>query len=122
MVKGHGRHLVLLAILIVAGAGTFAYTQESGDRPSANTVTIKIPKGASDLVAQGKTVPGIPDRIEGKVGDTLLVDNRDDSTQFVAGFAVSPHQVLKIPLNREGEYETTCSVHRDQSIKMVVTS
>jgi len=121
MVKGHGRYL-LLAVLIVFGVGMLALTRGTGDGPATNVVTITIPRGASDLVAQGKQVPGIPNRIVGKVGDTLLVDNQDDSTQFVAGFAISPHQVLRIPLNRAGEYETTCSAHRNRSIEMVVSS
>ena len=57
-----------------------------------------------------------------EVGDTLLLKNNDSSTQFVAGYPVSPHQTLKIPLNRAGTYQTSCSVHRDRTIRMVITS
>ncbi len=102
------------AVVILAGCG--------GDVDSqGDTVTIKIPPNASKLVAQGKDVPGVPDRITGTVGDTLVIENRDSSTQFVAGYSISPGQSLKIPLNRAGDYETNCSAHEDKSLKMSIS-
>lgn len=102
------------AAVIFAGCG-------SGDDGQGETVTIKIPPNASELVAQGKDVPGVPDRIVGTVGDTLVIDNRDTSTQFVAGYSISPGQSLKIPLNRAGDYETNCSTHEDKSLRMSIS-
>lgn len=102
------------AAVIFAGCG-------SGDDGQGETVTIKIPPNASELVAQGKDVPGVPDRIVGTVGDTLVIDNRDTSTQFVAGYSISPGQSLKIPLNRAGDYETNCSAHEDKSLRMSIS-
>ena len=102
------------AAVIFAGCG-------SGDDGQGETVTIKIPPNASELVAQGKDVPGVPDRIVGTVGDTLVIDNRDTSTQFVAGYSISPGQSLKIRLNRAGDYETNCSTHEDKSLRMSIS-
>lgn len=79
-----------------------------------------IPAGAAERIERGRPVAGIPDRIRGRVGDTLVVVNRDDSTQFVAGFPVSGSQTLRIPLNRAGRWETECSVHEDDSLEMVI--
>ena len=81
-----------------------------------------IPKGTSGRIEAGKPVKAIPDRIEGQVGDTLLIENRDTVTQFVSGFAVSPGQEVRIPLARPGTYTTNCSAHKDKSIEMVVKS
>ncbi len=104
---------VAAAAAIVAGCG--------GDDTGGETVRIEIPPNASKLVAQGKNVPGVPDRIVGTVGDTLVIDNRDSSTQFVAGYSISPGQSLKIPLNRAGDYETNCSAHEDRSLRMSIS-
>lgn len=101
------------AAVIVAGCG--------GETPGGDTVRIDIPPNASKLVEEGKRVPGVPDRIEGTVGDTLLIENRDRSTQFVAGYSISPGQSLRIPLNRAGDYETNCSAHSDRSLQMSIS-
>lgn len=104
---------VAAAAAIVAGCG--------GSEDSGRTVRIEIPPDASRLVAQGKDVPGVPDRIVGTVGDTLVIENRDSSTQFVAGYSISPGQSLRIPLNRAGDYETNCSAHEDRSLRMSIS-
>ncbi len=120
--KGRGRYGSLLAILATVATGLILQTGCAGTSAEGSDKVIKIPEGAGRLIAQGKEVPQIPDRITGKVGDTLVIENRDSSTQFVAGYPVSPHQTLKIPLNRAGTYETSCSVHPESTIKMVISS
>ena len=90
------------------------------DPESGATIRLVIPAGTSARLDAGKEVKAIPDRIDANVGDTLVVENRDSSTQFVSGFAVSPGQTMKNPLAREGTYLTNCSAHEDRSIKMVV--
>ncbi len=118
--RADSRRPVLTALITVAAAAVIFAGCGGGDR-QGETVTIKIPPNASELVAQGKNVPGVPDRIVGTVGDTLVIDNRDSSTQFVAGYSISPGQSLKIPLNRAGDYETNCSAHEDKSLKMSIS-
>jgi len=110
----------MLATIAVAAAAAVVAGCGGGDS-GGETVRIEIPPNASELVAQGKNVPGVPDRIVGTVGDTLVIDNRDSSTQFVAGYSISPGQSLKIPLNRAGDYETNCSAHEDRSLRMSIS-
>lgn len=102
-----------VATLLLSACGD---TAEEGE-----TIRIEIPREASRLVEQGKDVPGVPDRIEGSVGDTLMIRNRDSSTQFVAGYSISPGQTLRIPLNRAGDYRTNCSAHEDSSLQMSIS-
>lgn len=111
----------LATALIAAAAAAVILAGCGGADRQGETVRIEIPPNASKLVAEGKDVPGVPDRIVGKVGDTLVIDNRDPSTQFVAGYSISPGQSLKIPLNRAGDYETNCSAHEDRSLRMSIS-
>lgn len=114
---------VLLLAVALGGLGSFtAGCGEGGtDAPTGGeTVRLVIPPGTAEKLDAGKPVKGIPDQIDATVGDTLVVENHDSSTQFVSGFAVSPGQTMKIPLTREGTYLTNCSAHEDRSIKMVV--
>ena len=104
---------VALAAVIASGCG--------GSDPEGETIRIEIPPNASRLVEEGRKVPGVPERIEGTVGDTLVIENRDSSTQFVAGYSISPGQTLRIPLNRAGDYVTNCSAHLDRSLTMSIS-
>jgi plastocyanin len=114
---------IAAGLLLAAGAG-YALIGSNSDETATGTgetVHLNIPSNASELIEQGEDVPQIPDRITGSVGDTLVIRNRDRSTQTVAGYPVSPGQTLKIPLNRAGSYETSCSAHPEDRIKMVIS-
>lgn len=111
----------VLALITVAAATVIFAGCGGSDPKHGETVRIDIPPNASKLVEQGRNVPGVPDRITGTVGDTLVIKNRDSSTQFVAGYSISPGQTLKIPLNRAGNYETNCSAHEDKSLTMSIS-
>lgn len=118
--KGHGRWLALIAIVLLAAFVLIDSRPGSSGPESSHQVRFTIPEGASRMVNQGKEVPGIPTQIRASVGDVLVIDNRDSATQFVAGYPISPHQKLKVPLNRAGTWSTNCSAHRDKSLEMVV--
>jgi hypothetical protein len=105
----------------VAAASALALSACGGTSDEGETIRIDIPPNASTLVEQGRDVPGVPDRIEGSVGDTLVIENGDSSTQFVAGYSISPGQTLRIPLNRAGDYQTNCSAHEDSSLQMSIS-
>ncbi|MCO5316367.1 MAG: hypothetical protein M9938_09440 [Solirubrobacterales bacterium] len=100
-------------LLLASGCG-------SDSVPAGETINLTIPAGTTKLVESGGTSKAVPEKIRGRVGDTLVVDNRDSSTQFIAGYSVSPGQTLKIPLNRAGSYITNCSAHKDRSIEMEI--
>jgi hypothetical protein len=111
----------VVALLLVAAAGYVLLGSGADDARTGETVYLNIPANTSDLLDRGRDVPQIPDRLTGRVGDTLVIRNRDRATQVVAGYPISPGQTLRIPLNRAGSYETSCSAHRDDSIRMVIT-
>lgn len=113
---------LLATVILMLGITVAATGCGEGDPADrGETIRLVFPAGSSEAVDRGRTPPGIPDRIEAEVGDTLLVENRDSATQFISGFAVSPGQTMRIPLIREGTYLTNCSAHRDRSIEMVVS-
>lgn len=85
------------------------------------TISLTIPAGTTKLTESGGSSKAVPKKIVGKVGDTLVVKNRDSSTQFLAGYSISPGQTLNIPLNRAGTYITNCSAHKDKSIEMEIS-
>lgn len=116
-VSNRRRATVGTAIVAVA---TVLAACGSGAGGTGETIRFEIPAGAGDLVDAGRPVPGVPKRIEGSVGDTVEVLNRDSELQVVSGFPVNPGQTLRIPLNRAGTFEVECSAHESNSLKMVV--
>jgi len=116
-----GLALFLLSGLVAVGLALLATGCGGSDSRSGDTLSFTIPSGTTELLERGGSSDAIPEKITGRVGDTLVVVNRDESTQFIAGYSVSPGQTLKIPLNRSGDYITNCSAHKDKSIRMVVS-
>jgi len=110
---------LLAPLVLVALALSFAACGSS--EQSGETIRLVIPAGTTKLLQQGGSSDAIPEKITGRVGDTLVVVNRDEATQFIAGYSVSSGQTLKIPLRRSGSYVTNCSAHRDQSIRMEIS-
>lgn len=115
------RSAAAAATALVAVAAVLAACGSQEPAESGETIRFDIPAGASKLVEAGKDVPGVPQRIEGTVGDTVEVTNHDTELQVVSGFPVNPGQTLTIPLNRAGTYEVECSAHEDDSLTMVVS-
>lgn len=103
-----------LTLLLATGCGS-----DQTDRAGA-TINLTFPAGTTRLLESGGSSKAIPEKISGRVGDTLVVRNNDSSTQFIAGYSVSPGQTLNIPLNRAGSYITNCSAHKDRSIRMEI--
>jgi len=118
--RGRSRRGAAAATAIAVVAAVLAACG-SGSGEAGETIRFEIPAGAGDLVDAGRPVPGVPKRIEGSVGDTVEVVNRDSELQVVSGFPVNPGQTLRIPLNRAGAYEVECSAHESNSLKMVVS-
>ena len=118
-VASRGGPVLIGSFAALVLAATF-WSGCSTSEQAGRNIRLVIPAGAAERIAEGRPVPGIPDRIRGRVGDTLVVAYRVDSTQFVAGFPVSGGQTLRVPLNRAGRWETECSVHEDESLKMVI--
>lgn len=103
------------------GIALIGLTGCGGGEQEGKVINLSFPPGTSERIERGQFVDGIPEQITARVGDTLVIRNRDRSTQFIAGYAVSPDQTLRIPLNRAGDYITNCSAHKDKSIRMVVS-
>lgn len=117
LARSRGSRRSAAAIAWIAAAALAAC---GSDDPDGRTIRFEIPAGAGELVDAGRDVPGVPTRIEGRVGDTVEVVNHDSEMQVVSGFPVSPGQTLSIPLNRSGSCEVDCSAHDDNSLRMVV--
>lgn len=79
-----------------------------------------IPSGTAAQVERGKDPGVVPARIEGTVGDTLRIENRDRRLHTVGPFTVEAGQTAVLPLRRAGRYVGACTVHPGDEVAIVV--
>lgn len=109
-----------LAVLAVAAAAVLLAVALRDGEPDGAVVTIAIPAGTKARLDAGDRSAAIPRRIEGRVGDTLRIVNRDRALHVVGGFPVAAGQTLDVPLRSEGVTEGMCTAHPDEKVAIVV--
>ncbi len=120
--RSRSRPFWLLPAVIAALAiavGGLALLSRDADH-TGRVIRIDIPAGTQVKIDRGIDPKAFPDRIVGRVGDTLVIRNHDSTEHTISGFPVQPDQRLEIPLRRAGTYETTCSAHQNDRLKMIV--
>jgi plastocyanin len=80
-----------------------------------------IPAGTAARVAAGDPVAILPERLEVRVGDTITLVNEDDSVQQTGFLSVGPHETLTYRFSRPGSYTSTCNLHPEGTLEIVVT-
>lgn len=109
----------LVLAVAIAGCSVLVFLRSDDDR-RGEVVAVTIPAGTKASIARGEPGAGVPRRIEGHVGDTLRIINRDRSLHVVGGFPVAAGQTLEVPLRTAGVTEGMCTAHPDEKVAIVV--
>ncbi len=72
-------------------------------------ITLVIPPGTAQEVAQGQQPPSIPANMEFVVGDTLVVKNEDSVQHQLGPLFIPPGTSASMPLNVSQKYAFECS-------------
>lgn len=102
---------LLLALLALSGCGS----QNNGQ-----TISIVIPRGTAAELDRGINRGVVPSKIIGRVGDRLVIDNRDSADQHVGPFFVKEGQKLKYDLTRPGVYQGECTLSKTDKFTLTV--
>lgn len=89
------------------------------DEPEPQVIEVVIPAGTGLLDAADE--PLLPSRLEVRVGDTLVIDNRDDRTHDVGPYVVAAGQRLEHRFTDVGVIEGECTIHPSGQVTIVVT-
>ena len=87
-------------------------------KTSGNIVTIVIPMGAEQQIRQGRDV--IPARIVGRVGDRLVLINKDKAAHHIGIFFLRPGEKLEYPLIRPGNYSALCTLTSTKRFELII--
>lgn len=117
-----GLAIALLAIVFVAAGVLIAVSgrDEAPKRP-AKTIEIVVPAGTQDRLEAGEKVVVMPERLEFRVGDTILIENKDSVTQYVGPYTVGPREKVTFTFGAPGNFSGYCPLSEGERYEIVVT-
>lgn len=116
-------------VLAVVGVVALAALDGGGDgssSPSAvatgQTYTYVIPAGTAQKMRNNQPVADIlPEYVELRVGDRIIVENQDDSTHTFGPITVRANETTSVDFINPGIYFGLCTVGTHDSITIQVT-
>lgn len=114
---------VVAAVLTLAVAGCGGGSEDSDvDGPGdSDLYELVIPAGTTDRLRRGETVAVMPDRLEFRVGQTLLIRNDDSHSQSVGPYNVPAGETLGVTYGTPGRFEGECPLSEGGGYEIVVT-
>lgn len=114
------RYLKWLLLMLVV-LGTAGWTAVSRWE-QARTVTYVIPPGTSQRLAAGEEAVDFPNELVFTIGvrDTIVIENQDETVHTFGPFVILPHTTLTKRFDNVRIYESTCTFHQDEQMKLVV--
>lgn len=109
---------VALAVLAVGGLAVLWLAGD--DDPPPETIEVVVPAGTGELGSGTSAAELLPRRLEVSVGDTLVIDNRDDVTHAVGPYVVAGGQRLEHRFTERGVIEGECTLHPSGQVTIVV--
>lgn len=79
-----------------------------------------IPPGTAERLAAGEQVDVLPQRIDLRTQDTLVIVNEDDETFAVGGLSVAGEQTMTYHFSKPGTYSGACQLHPGGNVDIVV--
>ncbi|MGV3758372.1 MAG: hypothetical protein ACO1PW_02360 [Actinomycetota bacterium] len=113
----------MLAALAVIGAvlllsSLFACGET--ERATPDLVEIVVPEGSAARLRAGEEVVVMPERLELRVGQTLLIRNDDVEEASVGPYAVGAGKTLSIRYGQAGTFEGFCPLSENDRYEIVI--
>ncbi|WP_419842758.1 hypothetical protein [Candidatus Poriferisodalis sp.] len=90
------------------------------EQPSAQTHVIDIPHGTAERLASGEDVEIIPEELEFRMRDALVIVNRDSVKHTIGPFEVEPGETFERTFGEAAAFAGYCSLHPAGSIRISV--
>ena len=90
------------------------------DQPDSETHTIDIPPGTAERLAAGEDVEVIPDELDFKLRDVLIIVNRDSVAHTIGPFEVGPGESSEHSFGEAAAFSSYCSLHPSGSIRISI--
>jgi len=115
-----GLIFALSAALVLAGSEIFFRLQNETAERAPRQVTLVIPEGTAEQVAQGESVPSIPDEMVFVVGDILVVRNEDVVDHELGPLWIPAQSSVSMPMDEPQDYTAECSFKPENYLGLTV--
>lgn len=133
--EARGRSWWIVAVLVVvplvvAGAAIALAVATSEDEASTprppsrapQTITYVIPPGTADRMQSGQLVSDvIPEYLDLVVGDTIVVENQDETTHQFGPIVVRAGESTEVTFFEAGRYQGACTVGNHDTVTIQVS-
>lgn len=114
--------LLVGALVMLAALGFLAAQVVDARRPPpATTYRYVVPAGTAAELAAGEALDLMPATLDVRVGDSLVIENRDTKAQQVGPYLVGAGQTLRQRFEDPGTIRGTCTVNSAGTVTIVVT-
>ncbi|WP_420438155.1 hypothetical protein [Candidatus Poriferisodalis sp.] len=90
------------------------------DQPDGEAYTIDIPPGTAERLAAGEDVEIVPDELDFKLRDLLIIVNRDSVKHTIGPFEVGPGETSEHTFGEAAAFNSYCSLHPAGSIRISI--
>ncbi|WP_419946629.1 hypothetical protein [Candidatus Poriferisodalis sp.] len=90
------------------------------DQPEGMTYTIDIPPGTAERLAAGEDVEIIPEELDFKLRDMLVIVNRDSVTHTIGPFIAGPGERSEHSFGEAAAFSSYCSLHPSGTISISI--
>lgn len=109
---------LLVAAVIMVG-GTIGLARIVGE-PAGEVRLIDIPDGTAARLAAGEDVDIVPENLNLRLRDTLVLVNHDSVTHSIGPYRVAAGQRLETEMSKAATMEASCSLHPSGSITLEI--
>ena len=113
--------VVLLPLLAIAsGLLVWTVTRSDGTTRPPKTIELVVPKGARKRLDAGEAVVVMPNKLEFRVGDRIVIRNEDIVNHSVGPYHVRPGEEFTFTFGSPGRYAGYCPVSDGKRYEIVV--
>jgi plastocyanin len=122
--------IVLVPLAVIGAAIALAIATSSDDEASTprtptrapQTITYVIPPGTAERMQSGQLVDDvIPEYLDLVVGDTIVVENQDETTHQFGPIVVRAGETTDVTFFEPGRYQGACTVGDHDTVTIQVS-
>jgi hypothetical protein len=115
--------LILIGIVLVSGLALAGLWLQHERQEARRSLVVSVPPGTAARLAAGETIELFPQEIRLRLSehDTLVVRNDDSEPITIGPYRVEPGQRFVQRYASPGTFELLCSLHSDETLRIVVT-
>lgn len=114
---------MLVSLTLVSALGLTGLWLQHERQEARRSLVVSVPAGTAARLAAGETLEIFPQELKLRLSehDTLVVRNDDSEPITIGPYRIEPGQRFVQRYASPGTFELLCSIHSDETLRIVVT-